>query len=442
MASYRLKIAVFSMIAAIGLASCAAAAEWPQFLGPQGDGVAHDARGLARVWQAGGPKVLWQQPVSEGYGGAAIFGESVFLLDRDGDKGDLLRRFNLADGKEIWRYAYAAPGCTPGGPDHKGSRSTPATDGNMVFSIGPFGQISAVKFNDGSPVWRRDLLGDWGANSPSWGVTTSPLLYGDCVIVMPWGKKAALAAYEKATGSVRWTTPNPLCVNEEYESPVLAKLDGRDVVLAMGMQGYLIGADAKTGELLWSHQVWPESKEWWDIPSPAAVGDGRIFLTAGYGHGSVMLKVARLTEEESRLPENAGQRYKVTQLWANKQMGSTCAQALLYDGYIYGNSSDVGGGLRCVALDGSLKWDSKGNFELGCLIIADGLIYILNGRTGELSMAEASPAGYRELGRATVLTPPETWAPLAIKDQRLVIRDKHKILCLDLGAGSALMPGR
>ncbi len=319
-------------------------------MGPQSDGVAHDAKGLARAWPAGGPKILWEQPVGSGYGGAAIYGDSVFLLDREDDKADSLRRFNLADGKEVWHYSYAAPG----GIDHNGSRSTPATDGNMVFSIGPFGQISAVKFSDGSLVWKKNLLTDWGANKPQWAVSTSPLLYGDWVIVMPWGKKAALVAYEKATGKVAWTTPNPKGVQEEYQSPILMKFDGRDMILATGLQGYLIGVDAKTGEQLFEHQVYPPSEGWWDIPSPLPIGDGRIFIT-----DRLRPRLPSCSRSSARRARPTGSQYKVTELWANKNMGSKCAQALLWNGYIYGNSADVGGGLRCMTLDGQIKWDSK-----------------------------------------------------------------------------------
>ncbi len=120
-------------------------------------------------------------------------------------------------------------------------------------------------------------------------------------------------------------------------------------------------------------------------------------------------------------------------------MGSKCAQALLWDGYIYGNSADVGGGLRCLTLDGEIKWDSKqaggGTFDLGNLIIADGLIYVINGGNGDITMAEASPEGYKQLGRAKLLAPPEPWAPLAYSDGKLVVRDMHKVYCLDLKAG-------
>jgi outer membrane protein assembly factor BamB len=403
---------------ALGLAAGAHAADWPQFLGPQRDGVAHAEKGLARSWPEGGPKHLWETPVGPGYGGAAVYGDSAFLLDREDDARDVLRRISLADGKDVWRVTYDAPGKF----DHNGSRSTPATDGRLVYCIGAFGAIHAVRFSDGSPIWQADLMKDWDAKLSLYGVATSPLLCGERLIVMPWGKKAALAALDKATGRVVWTTPNPNGVVQEYQSPVPMKLDGRDVILATGRHGYLVGADAETGRQLFEYDRFP--KVGWDIPSPLPVGGGRIFMTSGYGAGCVMLKV-----------EREGELYKVTELFRNMSMGSVCAQPLLYGGYIYGNSSNTGGGLRCLTLDGKVVWDSKKGrgptFDNGAVLIADGLIYAIDGRKGDLYMAEAVPGGYHQLGEAPLLAPPEPWAPLAIADGRLLARDCHKLYCLD-----------
>ncbi len=413
---------VVGVAMALGMAVCALAADWPQYLGPQRDGVVHDATGLARSWPEGGPVHLWETPVGLGYSGAAVYGDSVLLLDRQDDSRDVLRRISMADGTDIWQYPYDAPGKL----DHNGSRPTPATDGNLVFSIGPFGAIRAVNFSDGSLVWQGDLLKDWDAKRPGWGVSTSPLLYGDWVIIMPWGKKGALAALDKTTGQPVWVTPNPKGIVEEYQSPVQMTLDGRDMILAAGRQGYLIGVDATTGEQLWEYDGFP--KKGWQIPSPLPIGDGRIFLTGGYGAGCVMIKV-----------EHDGDSYNVTELFANKNMGTKCAQALLWNGCLYGNSADVGGGLRCLSLDGEVKWDSKqaggGTFGLGNLIIADGLIYVINGANGDITMAEATPDGYNQLGRAHLLAPPEPWAPIVVADGKLIARDMHKMYCLDVAAG-------
>ncbi len=214
---------------------------------------------------------------------------------------------------------------------------------------------------------------------------------------------------------------------QEYESPMLMRLDGQDMILATGRHGYLIGVDAKTGRQLWEYSGFP--KVGWHIPSPLPVGDGRIFMTGGYGAGCVMLQV-----------EREGRGWGVTELFRNMSMGSTCAEPLLWNGYIYGNSSNVGGGLRCVSLDGKVQWDSRRNhgptFDLGSLLIADGLIYIIDGKSGDLVMAEASPDGYKQLGRAPLLAQPDALgARWRSKDGKLLARDAHKLYCLDVSGG-------
>ena len=200
-------------------------------------------------------------------------------------------------------------------------------------------------------------------------------------------------------------------------------LDGQEMILATGRQGYLIGADARTGKQLFEYNGFP--KVGWHIASPLPIGDGRIFLTGGYGAGCVMLKVQR-----------QGDQYSVTELFKNLSLGSTCAQPLLWNGYLYGNCYDVGGGLRCITLDGQVKWDSRKNhgptFNLGSVFIADGLIYVINGDNGDITMAEATPEGYKQLGKSPLLAEPEPWAPMAYKDGKLIARDMHKMVCLDM----------
>ena len=409
------------LLAGVLLAAGASHADWPQFLGPRRDGIAHDAKGLARSWPAGGPRKVWSIPVGRGYAGAAIHGDSVLLLDRDGNSRDILRRLRLADGKETWRFAYAAPGQV----QYAGSRTTPATDGDLIFTIGPFGHIHAVNFAAGKPVWEAHLLQDWQARRPQWGVATSPLLLGDLVIVAPWGRKAALVAYHKTTGQVAWTTPNPRGVVEEYQSPVPMTLCGRQMVVASGRQGYVIGVDARSGQQLWDYSGYP--KKGWNIPSPIAAGNDQVLITGGYKCGSAMIKIVR-----------AGGGYAARQIWKNNNMGSHIAQALVHGGNIYVNSNEFGGGLRCLGLDGQIRWNSRANrrrFERGNLIIADGLIFIADGRRGRIYMVEASPAGYKELASAAILKGPQVWGPMAYAEGKLIVRDLNKVVCLDVKAG-------
>jgi outer membrane protein assembly factor BamB len=201
----------------------------------------------------------------------------------------------------------------------------------------------------------------------------------------------------------------------------------RDIILALGGQGYLIGVDARTGAQLFDYDGFPKTGN--NIPTPLPIGDGRVFLTSGYGAGCAMIRV-----------ESQANQYKVTELYKNKNMGSICAQPLLWNGYIYGNSGDVGGGLRCLTLDGAIKWDSKDNkgptFGMGTVFIADGLIYAIDSGNGDIYMAEATPDGYKQLGKAKLLAPPEPFAPMAFKDGKLLVRDMHKLYCLDVTAAN------
>ncbi len=409
------------VLAALLMPAGLALADWPQFLGPDRTGTVAEAEGLVRSWPAEGPKVLWRVPVGVGFGGPAIYGDSVLILDRTADEQDVLRRIHLTDGTEVWRFSYDAPGKY----QYPGSRTTPATDGRLVFCVGPVGHLNAVSFDDASPVWKAHLLDDWEAKVPTCGVAASPLLTDDAIIVAPWGKKAALVAYRKRDGEVMWHTPNHDGIEQgSYVSPVRMALDGQQMIVVSGEFGHVIGADATTGEHLWSYA---EYKCELHVPSPTILANQRVLLSGGYQVGAVMLTIQR-----------EGDRFIAKEVWKKKCMDNKIAQAHIYNGYIYTNSNLDGGGLRCVTTDGEQVWETgrDPSFEMGNMLIVDGLIFILNGQTGELVMAEANPEGYKELGRAQILDGPKAWAPLAYSDGKLVIRDQKSLVCLDLREGA------
>lgn len=412
------------MLTVVVTATCAAAADWPQFLGPQRDGVAADAK-LAGAWPAGGPKLLWRRPMGVGFGGASISGGKVYVLDRVDDAQDVLRCLNLADGEEQWSFAYDAPGKL----DHNGSRSTPTVDAKYVYTVGPFGHMHCVDKATHKPVWSKHLLSDFGGKRPNWGVSQSPALYKDAVIVAPLGARAGVVAFEKATGTPLWQSP-PLG-ELAYVSPLVTAIEGVDQVVVIAnaraqrrRTTRVASVGAGDGKVLWTYD---DYRCQIPIPGPTVVGGGRLFLTGGYNAGSAMIQVRRSEGT-----------FTVREVFRDPRLGSQLHNALLHQGHLYlnCNTNSRQDGLVCMDLEGNVKWKTAGepNFERGNLILAGGVILMLDGRSGLLRMVKPDPAGYSQVAEVKALGGREIWAPMALADGKLVLRDQHQMKCLEVGA--------
>ena len=168
-------------------------ADWPQFMGPNGDGTSPE-KGLLRAWPAEGPKVLWTVPVGSGYGGAAIRDGKVYILDRVGKAQDKLRCLDLATGKEEWAFAYDAPGPIK----HEGSRSTPAVTDKHIFILGPFGHFHCLDKASHQVLWKMNILTDFSVKLPNWSVAQSPLVYQELVVIAPQSDSVGLVALDQA----------------------------------------------------------------------------------------------------------------------------------------------------------------------------------------------------------------------------------------------------
>jgi len=395
------------------LVACATArADWPQFLGPTRDGKSAET-GLDRTLGGGKPKVLWTLDVGVGYAAAAIRDGKVFVLDREDDARDVLRCLDLSNGAELWRYGYEAPGKL----SHNGSRSTPAVDDKYVFTVGPFGQFHCISRATHKPVWSKHLLEDFAGKRPRWGVPQNPLLYRDWVVVAPQGQQVGMIACERATGKIVWRSPS--LGRLEYASPIPAKLAGVEQIMTLS-NDRVVGVSGDTGKLLWTYKGWNCRIP---IPSPIPVGDDRVFITGGYGAGSVMIRIVR-----------SGESFRAQELWKTKAIASATHQPILVDGHLYidSNTKKIHRGLLCMDLDGKVKWETgrRPNFERGNLIYADGLFYNADGVTGILHLIEVSPREYKELAQAKLLGGREIWAPMALSDGKLVLRDQRQMKCI------------
>jgi len=411
----------------VACAAIAQGGEWPRFLGPNGTGVIAEGEKVARAWPAAGPQVLWTIKVGEGFGGASIAGGKVYLLDRDGNERDIFRVLDLKTGETLWEYPYATG---PLKASHPGSRSTPTVDGDRVYTIGLMGDVHCFDVPGRKVVWNKSLRTDFDADAVPWGFAQSPLILRDMVIAAAPGKTTGLIALNKLTGETIWKS-EPFGSCDTYTSPMVVTIGGQEQVLNWH-RGAMAAVDSADGKMLWRHD-WRTNRP---VPQPVHLGDGRFFLTIGYGGGCAMIKVAK---SDNGSAGGGGGGWTVSEIFQDDRSGSRVPPALFYDGHVYTNSDDNRRGLQCLDANGDVKWETVNNpsFGQGSMIIADGVIFIIADRTGELVMAEANPTAYKELGRAKLLGGHDVWAPMALSDGKLILRDQSQMKCVDVGADGA-----
>ena len=267
--------------------------------------------------------------------------------------------------------------------------------------------------------WRKNFVKDYGSKIPPWYNGQNPLLGKDHVIVAPAGKDALVVALDKTTGEEVWRTPNPEGWLLSHASPMPAKLGGVEQILFSVLQG-TVGVSAADGKLLWH---FPYKFNVSVSPSPVAVGGDRVFVTAAYDSGGAMFRVARdgatwTTETVFTHPPDS---------W-----NSECQTPILHDGHLFAVGKKRRGLFTCLDLDGKEVWSSNGHasFGLGSFVLADGMFIILDGDTGTLRLLEANTEEYRELASAKPLDGHDVWAPPALADGRLIVRDLEKMVCL------------
>ncbi len=390
---------------------------WPQFRGPDLDAIAKVNVTLSRDWSAQGPPVLWSVHLGEGYAGAAVLDGRVFVADYDQDKqGDAVRCFSLADGQEIWRFFYPVKVKR----NHGMSRTVPAVTDKYVVSLGPKCHVSCLDVATGEVKWFLDLVRDFGATVPAWYAGQCPLIE-DGKVILGVGGEALMMAVDLETGQTVWQTPNPRGWEMTHSSIVPVEFAGRRMYVWCASGG-VVGVSADDGTLLWEMPDWQIRIA--NVPTPLPVGEGRIFLSGGYNAGAMMLKLSEQDGQISAAPE-----FELDP----EVFGSPQHTPILYEGHIYGVRPDEQ--LVCLDLEGNVVWTSGSTtkFGLGPYTIVNGLIYLLDDH-GLLTLAEAQSGQYVQLAQAQVLHGIDAWGPMAVAENRLILRDLTEMICLDIAA--------
>ena len=392
--------------------------EWTQFRGPNRDGVAPGAPALARSWPADGPKKLWSVPLGEGYAGAAVQAGRVVLMDYEREnKLSVLRCLSLADGAEIWRYAYPLSIKR----NHGMTRTVPALANGRVVAMDSKCNVVCCDATNGQLHWALSLTREFGAKVPEWYAGQCPLIISNQVILAPAGPDALLLSVDLAAGRPRWQTPNPRDWKMTHSSIMPARLSNRPMFLYCGSGG-VAGIDPTDGALLWDSTEWKISIAC--VPSPVPLPNDRLFLSGGYNAGSMMLELVQTNGKPAAR--------SVFRLPAEK-FGATQQTPILWQDHLYGVRPD--GQFVCLDLKGKTLWASGSaqNFGLGSFLLAGGLVFAVND-TARLSLIEATPGRFNLLGQATLASDGrEAWGPMALAGSRLLVRDFSRLFCLEVG---------
>lgn len=401
-------------------------ADWPRFRGSDFDNISKETIPLADHWEGGGPTKLWEIELGEGHAGPVISEGRVYILDYDEDKrADVLRCFSLDDGKELWRRGYSIFIKR----NHGMSRTVPAVSNGHVVTIGPMCQVMCVDAVTGDFKWGKDLAGEYGSEVPLWYTGQCPLIDGSTAVIAVGGR-VLLTGLDLESGEVVWETPNPDNWKMSHSSIMPFTIHGQRMYVYCALGG-IVGVSAEegtTGEILFQTGLWNHNVV---APSPLYLGDGRLFVTAGYGAGSMMLSIQK---DGETFTASALQTLKPEEGMASEQQ-----TPLYYQGHLFSILPKDAGPLRnsficCSPEDvGKILWssDKTHRFGLGPYLVADGKFFILSD-DGVLTIVKADTSGYKPFSETKILDGVDAWGPMVLTGGRLLARDSRRLVCLDV----------
>lgn len=398
----------------LGLAA-ASADDWPQWRGPNRDGLSKET-GLLKEWPPGGPKLLWKSTgMGAGYSSVSVSKGKIFTAGEADDSSFVLALD--ANGKKIWSARLGRPG----DPDRRGAgpRCSPSvSDDNIVVALGQYGDLVAVDAADGKERWRKNVTRDFGGSMMSgWGYSESPLIDGDRVLCTPGGSKATIVAVNKNNGEVIWQTTG-LSDRAGYSSIVAARLGGVPQYVQI-TDSHVVGLAVDSGKILWRADRPGQTAV---IPTPV-VRDDLVYVTSGYGVGCNLFKV---TAKDGA--------FNVQEVYANKTMVNHHGGVVLVGDHIYGYS-DRGGWMCQDFKTGEVAWSERGKLGKGSIVFADGRLFLRSeGGKGTVAMIEASPSGFHELGRFDQpdRSDKNSWPHPVVANGKLFLRDQDVLLCYEL----------
>jgi outer membrane protein assembly factor BamB len=405
---------------AILLSLAAYPADWPQWRGPQRNGLSSET-GLLKEWPKQGPRLVWHaKDIGDGYATPSVVGNRIYLLSNRGLENEFVQALSTQDGAQVWAATLGKVGNPGQMPSFPTARSTPTIDGDLLYALGSDGDLACLETASGKIRWRKSLRSDFGGRSGQWAYSESPLVDGDALVATPGGALATIAALNKKTGETIWKSPVPGGDDAAYASIVVAEAGGRKQYVQFLAKG-LVGVDARTGQFLWRYDATGKGNT--NILSPLASG-GYIYTSQGRGPGGLVRLAA------------SGQGAAAEQVYLQRGLPNSIGGSVVVGATHYGTTGEA-----LVAADwatGKILWQDAG-IGGGAILEAENRLYI-HDENGGVILAEATPEAYREKGR---FMPPDrpkptrgamekAWTYPVVANGRLYIRELDSLWCYDI----------
>jgi outer membrane protein assembly factor BamB len=402
----------------IFLGALSQGADWPQYRGPSHDGCSPER--ILKTWPAGGPRCLWKKSLPDGFGSFAVSQGRLYTSVKrriDGTPMEVFVALDADTGAELWARAVGAAAREGISGEGDGPRSTPAVDGGFVYVLTAYVSLFCLNASDGSVVWQRDLLQEFGGRGPDFEAAASPLVVGDLVLVNgpAGGTGQKLFGIHKRDGHTVWEGPNAKLT---HSTPVVTTLLGVRQALFFTAEG-VVSVVPESGQQLWRYSFTVS------VPTaiaPVVAGD-IVYHSAAYSTGA---RAAQITK--------SGTAFRATELWRKRgELINVWRTPVYYEGHLYGlygQDYGVSAPLKCVELaTGTEKWSQPG-FGAGQVLLVDGTILLLSA-DGKLILVKPNPTGYTELARCQAVSG-KCWNAPALSQGRIYARSTKEGVCLDV----------
>lgn len=400
-----LSLAIVVLFALTAQAFAQSAPNWPQWRGPGRDGISKET-GLLKQWPAEGPALIWKASgAGRGYSSFSIANGRMYTMGLRGEQ-EFIVAFDVATGKEVWATAHPTAAFRNDRGD--GPRGTPTIDGDRVYALGGNGDLSALDAKTGKLVWSKNVLKEFGGSNIRWGISESPLVMGNKLLVNAGGPGASIVALNKTNGSLIWKSQSD---EAGYSSGIPFQVNGGTQVVFFTAER-AVGLDPNDGKLLWEYAK--PSNNVANVATPV-VRANRVFISSDYGTGGGVVEIK---------PDN-----KAQEVWFTKEMRTHHSSAVLIGDHLYGFSSAI---LTAVKFDtGEIAWKDR-SVGKGSLVYADGHLYCFS-ENGVVGLVEATPTGYKEKGRFKIQQDQlPTWTHPVVAGGRLYLRDQDTIYAYDV----------